>query len=57
MSATLFRVSNPENVTEERNATYLAEWLPKDQEYEWDSFVSQHPLGSVYHTSSWKDVP
>jgi hypothetical protein len=28
-------------------------WLTPDQHAEWDAFVLRHPLGLVYHTSSW----
>jgi hypothetical protein len=56
MSATLLKASNPDKAAVGTNASYFAEWLSRDHEHEWDSFVSQHPLGSVYHTSSWKDV-
>lgn len=31
-------------------------WLSPDEYGEWDDFVSQHPLGLVYHTSSWQKV-
>lgn len=31
-------------------------WLSPDEEGEWDAFVTQHPLGLVYHLSSWKQV-
>jgi len=29
-------------------------WLSSDELDEWDSFVSRHPLGLIYHLSSWK---
>jgi hypothetical protein len=31
-------------------------WLSKDQEVEWDAFVTQHTLGSVYYLTDWKKV-
>ncbi len=33
-----------------------AQWLPAGREAEWDTFVSEHPVGSVYHTTEWKRV-
>lgn len=38
----------------ETSGGYAVEWLSKAQESEWDAFVSEHPLGSVYHTTEWK---
>jgi hypothetical protein len=35
---------------------YAIDWLSTSQEPEWDVFVSQHPLGSLYHTTEWKAV-
>jgi hypothetical protein len=31
-------------------------WLPFDQLDEWDAFVTRHPMGSIYHLSSWRQV-
>lgn len=31
-------------------------WLLPGQEGEWDVFVARHPLGLVYHLSSWRRV-
>jgi len=31
-------------------------WLSSDEQSEWDAFVTRHPLGLVYHLSSWKRV-
>lgn len=31
-------------------------WLSPDELGEWDAFVTQHPLGLVYHLSSWQWV-
>lgn len=31
-------------------------WLSPDEEGEWDAFVTRHPLGLVYHLSSWQRV-
>jgi hypothetical protein len=31
-------------------------WLSPDELDEWDAFVTRHPLGLVYHTSSWQRV-
>jgi CelD/BcsL family acetyltransferase involved in cellulose biosynthesis len=31
-------------------------WLSPDERGEWDSFVARHPLGLVYHLSSWQSV-
>src|SRR4030088_1685408 len=31
-------------------------WLSSDEQGEWDAFVTRHPLGLVYHLSSWKRV-
>ena len=31
-------------------------WLSPDDEGEWDAFVNRHPLGLVYHLSSWQRV-
>jgi hypothetical protein len=36
--------------------TYSAQWLSQAQETEWDTFVLNHPLGSVYHTREWKSA-
>jgi hypothetical protein len=38
------------------HTAYPAQWLSQDQEQEWDNFVLQHPLGSLYHMSDWKRV-
>jgi lipid II:glycine glycyltransferase (peptidoglycan interpeptide bridge formation enzyme) len=32
------------------------EFLPEHEYSLWDAFVAQHPLGLIYHLSSWKDV-
>jgi hypothetical protein len=40
----------------EATGGFTTGWLSKAQESEWDAFVSQHPLGSVYHTTEWKAV-
>jgi CelD/BcsL family acetyltransferase involved in cellulose biosynthesis len=31
-------------------------WLSPDQQGEWDAFVARHPLGLIYHLSSWQRV-
>ncbi len=31
-------------------------WLSPDEHGEWDAFVTRHPLGLVYHLSSWQRV-
>ncbi len=31
-------------------------WLSPDEQGEWDAFVTRHPLGLVYHLSSWQRV-
>lgn len=31
-------------------------WLSDNEVGEWDAFVSRHPLGLVYHLSSWRRV-
>lgn len=31
-------------------------WLTSDDLARWDMFVAAHPLGLIYHTSSWKKV-
>jgi hypothetical protein len=31
-------------------------WLSPDEQDEWDAFVTRHPLGLVYHLSSWQRV-
>lgn len=31
-------------------------WLSLDEQDEWDSFVTRHPLGLIYHLSSWQRV-
>jgi hypothetical protein len=31
-------------------------WISPDEYGEWDAFVTRHPLGLVYHTSSWQKV-
>ena len=31
-------------------------WLTPDELGEWDAFVTRHPLGLVYHLSSWQRV-
>jgi len=31
-------------------------WLSPDEQGEWDAFVTGHPLGLVYHLSSWQRV-
>ena len=33
-----------------------AYWLSSDEQGEWDSFVTRHSLGLVYHLSSWQRV-
>jgi hypothetical protein len=30
------------------------DWLTPDERGEWDAFVTRHPLGLVYHLSSWQ---
>lgn len=35
---------------------YTVEWLSNRREAEWDFFVSENPLGSLYHTTEWKAV-
>ncbi len=32
------------------------QWLSTEDQDEWDAFVTNHPLGLVYHLSSWKKV-
>jgi len=32
------------------------DWVSSDQLGSWDAFVAQHPLGLVYHLSSWQRV-
>ena len=32
------------------------EWITPDQHSAWDAFVAQHPLGLIYHLSSWQTV-
>jgi hypothetical protein len=34
----------------------VAEWLRPENDAQWDAFVERHPLGLVYHSSSWKKV-
>jgi hypothetical protein len=31
-------------------------WLSPEEQGEWDAFVTRHPLGLVYHLSSWRWV-
>ncbi len=31
-------------------------WLSPDERGEWDAFVTRHPLGLIYHLSSWQRV-
>jgi len=31
-------------------------WLSPDEQDEWDAFVIRHPLGLIYHLSSWQRV-
>ena len=31
-------------------------WISPDEYGEWDAFVTRHPLGLVYHLSSWQKV-
>ncbi len=31
-------------------------WLSADRQGEWDAFVARHPLGLIYHLSSWQHV-
>lgn len=31
-------------------------WLSSDEQREWDAFVTRHPLGLIYHLSSWQRV-
>jgi len=52
----IFRVSEKGDRAPEAQGGYAAQWLTKDQELEWDSFVLQHRFGSVYHTTDWKKV-
>ncbi len=35
---------------------YTIHWLSPDEFDEWDCFVSSHPLGLIYHLSSWKQA-
>jgi len=46
-----------------REATYCihsdmstVDWLSPEEQGEWDAFVTRHPLGLVYHLSSWQRV-
>ncbi len=32
------------------------QWLSPEEDNRWDTFVSAHPLGSIYHLSAWKRV-
>ena len=32
------------------------QWLSAEDQDKWDAFVKKHPLGHVYHLSSWKKV-
>lgn len=32
------------------------QWLSPDELGEWDAFVTRHPLGVIYHSSSWQKV-
>lgn len=32
------------------------DWIPPDELDAWDAFVTRHPLGLVYHLSSWQRV-
>ncbi|HEV2208389.1 MAG TPA: GNAT family N-acetyltransferase [Verrucomicrobiae bacterium] len=32
------------------------QWLTAEQLPEWDALVQRHPLGTVFHTSFWKDA-
>jgi hypothetical protein len=52
----LVKVPVRSDVTPKAPSSYSVEWLSKDQQPEWDTFVLGHPLGSVYHTSEWKRV-
>jgi hypothetical protein len=31
-------------------------WLSAEEQDEWDAFVTRHPLGLIYHLSSWQQV-
>ena len=31
-------------------------WLSPDEKSEWDAFVTRHPMGLIYHLSSWQKV-
>jgi len=31
-------------------------WLSAEEQDEWDAFVTRHPLGLIYHLSSWQRV-
>ncbi len=33
-----------------------AVWLDAEADAEWDSFVTRHPLGLVYHSTSWRNA-
>ena len=35
---------------------YQIEWLRSDEMTLWDDFVYQHPFGSFYHLSTWKNI-
>lgn len=35
---------------------HTVHWLSPDEFDEWDCFVSSHPLGLIYHLSSWKQA-
>jgi CelD/BcsL family acetyltransferase involved in cellulose biosynthesis len=35
---------------------FAVEWLSTSRYSEWDFFVSEHPLGALYHTTEWKTV-
>ncbi len=37
-------------------STSTVHWLSTEQHGEWDAFVTRHPLGLIYHLSSWQKV-
>ncbi len=44
------------NRSNAKEAGKAVAWLAAPQESEWDDFVRQSPLGSIYHTTEWKAV-
>jgi hypothetical protein len=48
------RVLDRDEGSPDTQRAFSAQWLSQDREAEWDSFVLQHPLGSIYHTTEWK---